>query len=195
MSTGPQVAPATAYVPRAIEKQSSLTLRSSRATSRSGPAVLLVGRSRLWSSVALTPLERFGSELFFAAPEIVTPRFVRNGAYNLLLLDSTVPPEQRRQLASKLVGSDVSIFYTFPVEDDCWWVPALCRGQDCPGTPAFRRKEFPFELERILRDEEWRKLQPSGLASSPKQIPPTEPRAASLGIRLAENAAGGISGN
>lgn len=195
MSTGPQAVPATAYVPRALEKQSSLALRSSRAAARSCPVVLLVGRSRSWSSVARAPLERFGSELFFAAPEIATPRFVRNGAYNLLLLDSTVRPVQRRLLAAKLAGSEVSIFYTFPVEDDCWWVPALRRGQDCHGAPAFRRKEFPFELERILREQEWSKPQPAGFIPGTKQSPPAEPRAASLGIRLAEDAAGGISRN
>ena len=89
----------------------------------------------------------------FAAPQTVTAEYVRKGAYDLILLDSTVSPEQRRQLASELIGSEASIFYTFPVENGCWWLPTLRRGQDCHGTPAFRRNEFPFELERILRDE------------------------------------------
>jgi hypothetical protein len=91
--------------------------------------------------------------LSFAAPQTVTPEYVRKGAYDLILLDSTVSPEQRRQLASELIGSGVSVFYTFPVENGCWWLPTLRRGQDCHGTPAFRRNEFPFELERILRDQ------------------------------------------
>jgi len=78
---------------------------------------------------------------------------VRRGTYNLILLDSTVAPEQRRQLASELIGSGVSIFYTFPVENGCWWLPTLRHGQDCHGAPAFRRSEFPIELERILQDQ------------------------------------------
>jgi hypothetical protein len=112
---------------------------------------LLVGRNGSWGTTVLKSLEKFGSELFFVAPQTVTSEYVRRGAYNLILLDSTVPPEQRRKLASELIGSDASIFYTFPVENGCWWLPALRQGQDCLGTPAFRRNEFPLELERILR--------------------------------------------
>jgi len=103
--------------------------------------------------LVLRPIEKFGGELSFAAPQIVTPEYVRRGAYNLILLDSTVHPEQRRQLASELNGSGVSIYYSFPVENGCWWLPALRRGQDCHGAPAFRRSDFPMELERTLQSE------------------------------------------
>jgi len=114
---------------------------------------LLVGRNGSWGTLVLRSLEKFRTELSFAAPQTVTPEYVRRGAYDVILLDSTVSPEQRRQLASELIGSEVSVFYTFPVENGCWWLPTLRRGQDCHGTPAFRRNEFPFELERILRDQ------------------------------------------
>jgi hypothetical protein len=103
--------------------------------------------------LVLKSLEKFGSELSFAAPQTVTSEYARKGAFNLILLDSTVPPEQRRQLASELAGSSISIFYTFPVENGCWWLPTLRSGQDCHGAPAFRRNEFPLELERILQDQ------------------------------------------
>lgn len=98
-------------------------------------------------------LEKFGAELFFRTPQEITPEYVRKSAFHLILLDSTVSPEQRRRLASELVGSNVSIFYSFPVENGCWWLPTLRQGQDCHGTPAFRRKEFPYELERILGEQ------------------------------------------
>jgi len=153
MSNGPQVSPAIDYVPGMFETNSSRALRSAGATAISYTNVLLVGRNGSWGTPVLKSLAKFGSELSFAAPKIVTSKFVRNGAYNLILLDSTVPPEQRRQLASELIESEVSIFYTFPVENGCWWLPALRRGQDCHGAPAFRRNEFPFELERILQDQ------------------------------------------
>ena len=103
--------------------------------------------------MVLRSLEKFDCEWSFVSPQIVTAEYVRKGAYNLILLDSTVSPEQRKQLASELIGSKASIFYTFPVENGCWWLPTLRRGQDCHGAPAFRRNEFPFELERILRSE------------------------------------------
>jgi hypothetical protein len=114
---------------------------------------LLVGRNGSWGTSMLKSLEKFDCELSFVAPQTVTSEYVRKGAYNLILLDSTVPPKLRRQLVSELVGSEASIFYTFPVENSCWWLPTLHRGEDCHGAPAFRRNEFPFELERILQDQ------------------------------------------
>jgi hypothetical protein len=105
---------------------------------------LLVGRSGSWGTLVLKSLEKFGSELSFATPESITSESLRISGYGLILLDSTVPPEQRKQLVAELAGSSASIFYTFPVENGCWWLH---------GSPAFRRNEFPLELERMLESE------------------------------------------
>jgi hypothetical protein len=153
MSSRPQLTPEVDYESRMFEGNSSLTPHSEGTVAVSCPIVLLVGRSGSWGTSVLRSLEKFGSELSFATPPTVTSENVRKGAYNLILLDSTVPAEQRRQLASELAGSSVSIFYTVPVENGCWWLPTLRRGQDCHGSPAFRRNEFPNELERILQDQ------------------------------------------
>jgi hypothetical protein len=153
MSSGPQVSPAIGYPPGTFEKKSMLTSRSQAATAVSCPTILLVGRNGSWGTSVIKSLEKFGSELFFMPPQGVTPEYVRKQLFHPVLLDSTVSAEQRRQLASDLIGSGVSIFYTFPVENGCWWMPTLRRGQYCHGTPAFRRNEFPYELERILRVE------------------------------------------
>jgi hypothetical protein len=152
MSNGPQVSPAIAYAPRLFETNSSIRSKP-KPTAIFSPSVLLVGRSLSWESSVLKSLAKFGSELSFAAPKTVTSKYAKKGGYDLILLDSTVSPEQRRQLASELAGSTVSIFYTFPVENGCWWLPTLREGQDCHGAPAFRRNEFPLELERLLRDQ------------------------------------------
>ena len=153
MSSRPQLSPAAVFEPRMFERSPSLTPHSENRAAVSCRNVLLVGRSGSWGTLVLKSLEKFEAELSFVAPQTVTPEYVRKGAYNLVLLDSTVPSEQRRRLVSELVGSEVSIFYTFPVENGCWWLPTLRHGQDCHGTPAFRRNEFPFELERILQNQ------------------------------------------
>ena len=152
MSSAPQLAPAIHNLPDSFEKQSSLAARSNIATAISCPTVLLVGRNGSWGTPVLKSLEKLGSELSYVTPQDVTPEFLRNSPYKLILLDSTVTHEQRKQLTSGLNGSKASIFYTFPVENGCWWVPALLRGQDCHGAPAFRRNEFPLELQRIFQD-------------------------------------------
>jgi hypothetical protein len=113
----------------------------------------LVGRSGSWGTSVLKSLEKLQSEISYATPHEVTSEYVKRGGYNVILLDSTVPSEQRKQLSFELVGSGASIFYTFPVENGCWWLPALRHGQNCHGAPAFRRNEFPLELERIFQDQ------------------------------------------
>lgn len=91
--------------------------------------------------------------MLLVSPEAVTPEYIREAEHAIILLDSTVSPEHRRMITAELIGSRTSIFYTFPVENGCWWLPALLSGQDCHGCPAFRRNEFPQELERILSHE------------------------------------------
>jgi hypothetical protein len=153
MSSGPQVSPEIGYRAGMFDKTSSLAMRSPGATVVSCPSVLLVGRNGSWGASLLKSLEKLGAELFFMTPEALTAEIARKNGFHLILLDSTVPAEQRRQLVSELLGSSVSIFYTFPVENGCWWLPTLRHGQDCHGTPAFRRNEFRYELERILLDQ------------------------------------------
>src|SRR4029077_1766339 len=99
MSCRPQISLAISYEKSMFERNFSPTPRSHGATAISCPSVLLVGRNGSWGTPVLKSLEKFGTELLFVAPQTVTSEYVRKGAYNLILLDSTVPPEQRRQLA------------------------------------------------------------------------------------------------
>lgn len=151
MSSGASAAAVVHRVPGPFKSVSGVRSSSNSAASVACPAILLVGRNGSWGSTVLKSLEKYECELSFEAPQNVTPRFAKKGGYDVILLDSTVPQEQRRELAAELAGSSVSIYYTFPVENGCWWLPALQHGEDCHGAPAFRRSEFPLELERILR--------------------------------------------
>ena len=114
---------------------------------------LLIGRDTSWGIPLLRALVRFGSEFSFVQPLRVTPEFIRKGGYTLILIDSTVPMGQRKQLVCGMVGSEASVFYAYPVENGCWWVPVLLSGEDCYGSPAFRTEQLLTELEHILREE------------------------------------------
>jgi hypothetical protein len=153
MASRPQLSPADVYESSMFENKSPVTPHPEGTVAVSCPNVLLVGRNGSWGTMVLKSLEKLSAELTFAAPQTVTAEHVKKSAFNIILLDSTVSPEQRRQLAYELAGSSISIFYSFPVENGCWWLPTLRRGQDCHGAPAFRRSEFPHELERILQDQ------------------------------------------
>jgi hypothetical protein len=153
MASRAQLSPQVFSRAQAFEPNSLLKEHSKGAVAVSHRNVLLVGRSRSWGVLLLKYLEKFGSEFSFASPQAVTLEFVKNGDYILILLDTTVPKQLRWDLSAELAGSEVSLFYTFPVEEGCWWLPALRRGQNCHGAPAFRRNEFPLELKRILHDQ------------------------------------------
>src|ERR1700731_3331610 len=127
------------------------TLAGAAVSVEASCRVLLVGQRTSWGISLLSSLQRLGSEFSFASPLRVTSEYVRELGRTLVLIASTAPPGYRKQLVSGLIGSDVSIFYAYPVEIGCWWVPALVSGMECHGSPAFRTKEFLAELERILR--------------------------------------------
>jgi hypothetical protein len=149
MSTAARVA-ITPGFDAPLDKKPLLTAQHGPSAVMSCPRILLVGRQGAWSEMLLKSLQKFDSELSFLLPDAVTGDFVREGGYTVLLLDSTVSADQRRSLATALAGSITSVYYTFPVENGCWWLPALQRGKDCHGAPAFRRREFQVEIESLL---------------------------------------------
>lgn len=114
----------------------------------------MVGQKASWGSPLQSALQDLGCEYSFAVSLRVTNEFVRKKSFAVLLLDSTVPPALRRRLATGMAGSEASIFQLFPVENDCWWLPVLRKGEDCFGSPGVRTKEFPGELARLLGNTE-----------------------------------------
>jgi hypothetical protein len=43
------------------------------------------------------------------------------------------------------------MFYLYPVEQGCWWLPALRRGQICFGSAAYRGKDFVTLLDETIK--------------------------------------------
>ncbi|MBZ5660532.1 MAG: hypothetical protein LAO08_09005 [Acidobacteriia bacterium] len=150
MSSVPQVSPsvAAARPPAGNSKNLGRTLPESLPVPK--PRILMVGRNTSWGAPLQLTLRELGCDFAFAPSLRATPDFVRKKSVAVLLLDSTVPPTHRRKLAAALAGSNISIFQLFPVENDCWWLPALLKGEDCFGSPGFRSKELPVELSRVL---------------------------------------------
>ena len=114
------------------------------------PSVLLIGREISWAPSLLKLIEKCGAEAFFASPLEATSEYVKKSGHALVLLDSSVPPAQRKQLVCDLLAYSVSLFYVYPVEVGCWWLPALLLGEDHHGA-ALRASEFRFELKRLLQ--------------------------------------------
>jgi hypothetical protein len=54
-------------------------------------------------------------------------------------------------LLAALAGLPVTVFLCLPVEDSCFWLPAIDGGKDCLGLPALRPSEFASALEEMAR--------------------------------------------
>ena len=150
MQNGSQVVHAVSFEESLLRSDSAHRPQALIAVQR--PSVLLVGRNESLASRLFKMLERLGADAAFTSPPRATSECIQNGCYKLVLLDSCVPSEQRKRLVGDLSGSQTSLFYVYPVERGCWWLPALRFGEDCHGAPAFRSHEFLRELDRLLQD-------------------------------------------
>lgn len=111
---------------------------------------LLVGR-RLATDYRL--LERMAkSGWACVAAEAAQPAFDLAGTsrFDLILSETNLPDGNFRDLMKLLAEPESSLYTCLPVQDDCWWVPVIRKGQFCLGSPALRSREFCEELTQIL---------------------------------------------
>lgn len=112
--------------------------------------VLLIGESARSFSHIVERLERYGCRCRFADSYEEARRLLSAQDFELVL--SVIPPRENAisSLANLLVGTRASVYYAQPVEDGCWWLPALRFGQRCFGAPALRPSEFAILLGEIV---------------------------------------------
>lgn len=95
-------------------------------------------------------------------------------AHNLLeeetpdIVLSAIPPQPGAisSLTERLTGGRASFYYAYPVENGCWWMPALHRGERCLGAPAMRPSKFAGLIDQVVEEiradrERERKLAPA----------------------------------
>jgi hypothetical protein len=111
--------------------------------------VLLLGESSCMFSFCRSPLEKAGSQCYFAeSREELSKRLSRTKLDIVLSLNAH---QGLSAVMALLANSHVSMFYRLPVEEGCWWVPVLRNGENCLGTPAFRPSEFTSVFAEIVK--------------------------------------------
>jgi hypothetical protein len=118
----------------------------------SGPRVLLIGQRTNWGGSLITMLEASRCTVRFARDLEEITGLLEPKSFDLILAGSECRHEMH--LSPELAGSRTSVFYVFPVENSCWWVPAMLGGVDCYGSSALRPAEFAVELREILHRHE-----------------------------------------
>lgn len=116
------------------------------------PRALLIGENSQGSSHLAKLLEGRGCKCSFATSYPEACSLLDTQSFDLVLgplrlRDSSIFP-----LVGLLEGSNVTLFYFQPVEDGCWWLPALRRGRRCFGSDALRPSEFVVSLNGIISE-------------------------------------------
>ena len=68
---------------------------------------------------------------------------------DLVLSNTHLPDGTGFRLLRALAGLPVTVFLCLPVENSCFWLPAIDGGQECLGMPALRPSEFASFLEEV----------------------------------------------
>lgn len=121
-----------------------------------GLRVLLIGDGSASFSGVIRRLERNGACYRFAKSYEEAHRLLEREEFELVL--SVIAPKDKAMtsLMETLAGTQTSVFYGHPVEDSCWWLPALREGTRCFGAPALRPGEFTRELDQFVEESRLR---------------------------------------
>jgi hypothetical protein len=135
--------------------------------------VLLVGRGAKGSLSLLHHLEKRGCKCEVVTSSSEAARLFVDRAFDLVLCTDLV--ERFDSLIASLIGSRTTLFLCHPVEDGCWWLPAVRHGEKCLGAPALRLAEFGFALEGLAEEIESEKHLPRQVADCADQPCSTTP--------------------
>jgi len=114
--------------------------------------VLLVGGSSVGFSPLSERLEKSGYHCEFVANCLEGARLVARAAFDLVLCSGRMKGFQL--LLSAACRSSASLYRYLLVEDGCWWVPTVLRGEVCSRAPAFRDTEFANALDTMANEIE-----------------------------------------
>lgn len=115
-------------------------------------SVLLIDERRQGLSGLVGRLKQLECACEFATSlEEACDQLSRQGC-DLVLSRLRVRDQSLYPLIRLLEGSSITLFYSQPVEDGCWWLPALWRGRDCFGSAALRGSEFIGQIGELIED-------------------------------------------
>jgi hypothetical protein len=120
----------------------------------SGTNVLLVGQS---FQGLKERLHRWGFRCHVAGNMRAASDLLRSQPVDLVLSNAHLSDGTGFRLLATLAGLRVTAFLCLPVENGCFWLPAMDAGKECLGLPALRPSEFARTLKQMAR----------GLAASP----------------------------
>lgn len=96
-------------------------------------------------------LHGWGLRCYFANNVRAANHFLSSRTVDLVLSNTQLPDGTGFGLLAALVGLPVTAFLCLPVENSCFWLPAIDCGKECLGCTALRPSEFSRALEEMAR--------------------------------------------
>ena len=121
-----------------------------RLMEAAGTNVLLVGSCARRSSVLGRHLLKLGCNVSLAACKKDAVELLQRRRFDVVLSEFRLPDGTAYELMEALRGTDTTMFFSFAVEDSCWWITALLRGQDRSEEAGMRPREFTKVLDEQL---------------------------------------------
>ncbi len=117
----------------------------------SGRDVLLVGQSFHNARALADRLHRWGLRCRLAVDMRAAFDLLSSRPVDLVLSSTHLSDGTGFGLLMALAGLPVTAFLCLPVENSCFWLPAIDGGKECLGLPALRPSEFASALEDMAR--------------------------------------------
>lgn len=124
--------------------------RSSRGEENRTPRALLMAEKPQSPSYLAKRLEEQGCSCRFATSYLEARSSLSSEEFDVVLSPVRLRGVTLFPLVDLLEGSRVTLFYSHAVEQGCWWLPALRRGEKCFGSAAFRPSEFASVLDQVI---------------------------------------------
>jgi CheY-like chemotaxis protein len=140
-------------------RRHNVTRRGAKMT-LAGREVLLVGESFHNAHALATRLQRWQFQCHFARNARAATDWLELHQVDLVLSDTHLSDGTGFRLLMTLADLPVTAFLCVPVENTCFWLPAINDGKACLGLPALRASEFVSTLEQMAH----------GLAHAPEVI-------------------------
>jgi CheY-like chemotaxis protein len=116
-----------------------------------GRDVLLVGQNWYRAQALSEHLQGWGFRCHLAGNMRAACDLLGSRPVDLVLSNTHLSDGTGFGLLAALDGLPVTAFLCLPVEDSCFWLPAIDAGKDCLGLPALRPSEFARALDGMVR--------------------------------------------
>lgn len=123
-----------------------------------GMTVLLVGKGARNTPILEDHLRKRGCDICFATTRKQATEILQRHRFDVVLSEFMLPDGSAYQLMALLRDTETTMFFSNSVEEGCWWMTALFKGQDRSEEAGMRPAEFRIRLDEILCGKLSRKM-------------------------------------